>query len=143
VFNLSPGTIALLGNIVATALLEIAAMEQFSNPTLAVDLVTAANALKAACDNWTTGSSLALINDAAQVASAILASIPQTAMIAPFIPVAIAVLDMIIAAASGNTLVAANASIPHRLFRSRQDDFKTAWNKVANSKPELKAAVLP
>lgn len=141
------------GNVVATAILNIAALEQPVNPALAAQLVTAANDLKSATANWTTGSTVAIINTAAQAAEIALAAIPQTAAFAPLIPIAVAALDLLIEnvaqpAVSAHVLSASTATnyhgatIPHRLFRSREGDFKAEWNEKAKQ-AGLKQAVLP
>lgn len=153
--------IAADGKVVGQAMLNMAAIIQVTNPTSAATLTTAANALEAATANWTTGSSLALVNDAAQVAEVALASIPQTTAVAPLVAVAVAALDIIIAEAGGTgattpaivhasrpVMVAAvnpyrgKYKIKHVPFRSPEGDFKAAWNSVANAHPSLSVAAL-
>lgn len=152
--------IAADGKVVGQAMLSIAAIEQVSNPALAANLTAAANGIIAATSNWTTGSTLALVNDAAQVAEVALAAIPQTAAIAPLIPIAIAALDIIIAQAGAPTANVATAvtahmrtapiinqyrgraHISHRPFRSIEGDFTATWNSEAKKHPALASAVL-
>ena len=136
------------GQTVANALLAIAKLEAVADPSLAANLTSAANALIAATANWTSGSGLAIFNDAAQVAEAALAAIPQTAIIAPLIPIAVAALDILIAdISSGSVGLSANvnpyrgkAQIHHRFLRSPEGDFKAAWNTVVNAHPDLAPA---
>jgi hypothetical protein len=74
------------GNAVATAVLAIAAQVEASDPSLASKLTVAANALKAATANWTTGTLTTDINTAAVAVETILAAIPVTAVYAPWWP---------------------------------------------------------
>lgn len=146
------------GNAIAIALLNIAAQEQALDPTISAKLVQIANDLKAATANFSTGGSIAIVNDALTAASIVLASIPQTAAFAPLVPIAEAAIDILIANIGGTpapTTVAAahariagphytypSAQIPHRIFRSPQGDFKAAWNDTAK-KNGLKQALIP
>jgi hypothetical protein len=149
--------IAADGAVVAQAMLNVAAIEAVTNPQLAQNLTTAANALKAATANWTTGSSLAIVNDAAQVAEVALSAIPETAAIAPLIPIAMAALDIIITEAGGPSpapSVSANVVAPsinpyrgkykisHMPLRSPKGDFESAWNGEAKKHSALASAIL-
>lgn len=148
----STSQIAADGQAVATALLSIANIEAVSNPQLAQNLTTAANALSAATANWKTGGSVAILNNAANAVEIALAAIPQTAAIAPLVAVAVAALDAIIAninptSSAKDTVRVANlyrgeAHIHHRWGRSIEGDFKAAWNMAARSNPALNSAVL-
>jgi hypothetical protein len=134
------------GKALHEALLSVANIYTLTSPTAAANLVTAANALLAVTQNWQTGSSIAIFNDAANAVEVILAAIPQTAAIAPLIPIAVAALDILLAnvnpKASNAVALHAMASpkgnpyrgkatIKHRMGRSIEGDFKAAWNKAA------------
>lgn len=82
---------------VARAVQSIANALRAADPALANQLDAAAAALLAATANWTTGSPVALINDAAQAIEAILGAIPLTAPYAIFVGIAVAALDILIA----------------------------------------------
>jgi hypothetical protein len=154
--------IAADGKAVAQALQSIAVIEQASNPTLAADLSTAATTLEVATANWSTGSSMAVINSAASAVEAVLAVIPQTAVVAPLVAVAVSALDLIVA----NTQVAPTANVKAlnaqqqnnlEAFRlkgttvlqththkwsSLEGSFKSAWNSQAKTNPKLATAVI-
>lgn len=166
------GTATLIADAqaVANACLSIAKIEQTASPTLADNLTAAANALIAATTGWTSGSPTAIINDAAIVVQAALAAIPETAAIAPLIPIAIAALDIILAntqpspapsaavlqaraAAATNpyapTAKAIESALNHRSFThwtktgNLRPAFTSMWNKTAKSTPGLASAVIP
>jgi hypothetical protein len=141
------------GAAVAQAVSSIAAIEQATDPALAAKLTDAANALLAITNNWTTGSSVALFNDAANAVEVVLALVPQTAAIAPLIPIAVAAIDILIANINPAqaSLVKAKASynpyrgkvvINHRFGRSVEGDFKATWNGVVKLYPALSSAKL-
>ena len=147
--TVSPTEIAADGLAVANAFLAVAKILAVSNPNLAAQLTTAAQALENATANWTTGSTLALINDAAQALEAVLAVIPQTAVIAPLVAIGVAALDILIANVGVTTVTATSqaanpyrgaAKIHHRFGRSPEGDFKSAWNGVVATNPALASA---
>lgn len=147
--TVSSGQIAADGQAVAQASLSIAAQIAPTNPTLAAQITTAANALAAITSNWQTGSKLQVFNDATNALEVVLAAIPLTAPFAPLVSIAVAAIDVLIANASqgsaGPTPVRASASpallayrataphIKHRLLRSPEGDFKAAWNEAVKS----------
>jgi hypothetical protein len=86
------------GAAVAAAVNNIATvLASEGNTALAKQLSDAANALLAVTNNWTTGSAVAEFNDAAQAVEAVLALIPQTSALVPFIEIAVTALDILIA----------------------------------------------
>lgn len=142
--------VAASGSAVANALLSIAALEQTTDPTAAANLVTAANALKAATANWQLGSPTSDINTAAKAVEAVLALIPVTAVYAPFVAIAVAALDAILAATGIKTAKTVSAANPYhgkvKINRSLRHPtmvgaFKAAWNKQAKAMPGLDVAV--
>jgi hypothetical protein len=149
----SAAEIAADGNAVATALLSIAALEQPTDPTAAANLTTAANALKAATANWTTGSPTADINSAATAVEVVLASIPQTAIYAPLVAITVAALDAILAATGVKSAEATASKNPyhgmakiHRslLHPTLEGAFKAAWKKaIKDINKKQKANFLP
>ena len=60
------------GVVVSNALLALARFEAPLNATAAADLTTAANALLAITNGWSTGSPVAILNDAASAVEVIL-----------------------------------------------------------------------
>jgi hypothetical protein len=139
------------GKAAGEAALQVALL--IEDPAKAADVTMAANGLISATSNWQSGSTTAYINDAAGVLEIALAAIPQTAIIAPLIPLAVALLDTIIAnttqAASAGAMKAlapnpyrSKAAIHHRFLRSQEGDFKAAWNAVVSAHPELAKAKL-
>jgi hypothetical protein len=146
------------GQTIGTALESIAALEQATNPTLAANLVTAANTLIEVTSTWTSGSSVALFNDAANAVEAVLADIPQTAAYAPFVAIAVAALDILIAnigqppapvsvvsvRATMDRIDAlppnpwrGKAEIIHYHGKSLLDDFVSAWDAEVDKQPKL------
>jgi hypothetical protein len=145
---------------VATAVLSIATALEPTNPTLAAQLTEDADALTAATANWTTGSAVADINDAAQVIETAMALIPQTAAYAPFVAIAVAALDILIANLStqstqSSTTPVANAkallkhvdSLPPNPWRGKaqinvhehgiRPAFEKAWNGAVDANSTL------
>jgi hypothetical protein len=88
--------IAADGQAVANALNQIAHAPNV-DPAIASKLEAAATAIIAATSNWQTGSLVTDINDAANVAEAVLAEIPLTAPYATFVAIAVTALDILIA----------------------------------------------
>ncbi|MGB9407791.1 MAG: hypothetical protein WCA89_09650 [Terracidiphilus sp.] len=126
------------GQAVANAVLAIAKIT--TDPTLAANLITAANGLVSATANWQTGSPTAIINDAAGIVEVALAAIPQTAIFAPLVPIAVAALDIILANTQAAPAAALRATAPnpyhgykisHRFGRTPVGDFKASWNTAA------------
>ena len=151
------------GQVLSTALNNVAKLLPASEATVATDLQTAASKLLQVTSTWTTGSVVADFNDAASVAEAALGAVPQTAAVAPLIPIAVSALDLLIANVghpSENVTVASvkasvarvdalppnpyrgKAVIPHQHFRSLRDDIKAAWDQVTKVYPELAPAKL-
>lgn len=138
------------GHAVSTALLSVAKIEAVTNPQAAENLTTASNALLAATSNWKPGSAVADINAAANAVEIVLAAIPQTAVFAPLVAIAVAALDVLIANTnSANPSVSAvanvyrgKAHIHHRFGRSKEGDFKAAWNAAVKANPALASAKL-
>lgn len=146
------------GQAIAAALEDIAVLEQPIDPTLAANITTAANALLTVTSNWTDGSSEALFNDAASAVEAVLAAIPETAAYAPFVAIAVAALDILIAnigtpAAPVTTASVratmdridalppnpwrGKATIVHHHNHSLLQDFVESWNEEVDKQPTL------
>lgn len=149
------------GATIAQAIQQIAALEtEQGNTALAQNLTTASQALEAATANYQTGSATAIIGDAATAVEVALAAIPTTAAYAPLVPIAVAAIDtllsnigtktttpaaapaaapsvfgahaMVASPATRLVQIKANApKIPHRILRSPEGDFKSAWNAQA------------
>ncbi len=144
------------GQVLYNTIIQLAAVEEPMNPALAGNLTTAAQDLLAVTSVWQTGSAVATFNDAANAVEAALAAIPQTAAVAPFIPIIVGGIDLLIANIPGSTAtpsastsltslhVAANLNVyriesqvlvHHRAFRSPEGDFRAAWNAVVKEHP--------
>lgn len=161
--TINPAVVAADGNAIANALFSIANIEAASNPGLAGQLNSAGQGIQTATANWQTGTTTAMINDAAQVVDVVLAAIPATEAIAPLLPIAVAALDLLLGqvqAASPAPTPPANAALSarakmvnpyrpakvsdvvrHMPLRSPEGDFKSAWNGTAK-KHGLTAAIL-
>ena len=100
--HITSSVIAADGQAVATAIKAIAAQPNI-DPTVAANLITAANTLVAVTSNWQTGTPVTDINTAAAAIEAILAVIPATAPYASFVAIAVAALDILIANLSTQT----------------------------------------
>ena len=145
---------------VAKAVQSIAKALQAADPTLAADLNTAATALIAATSNWTTGSAIADINDAAQAIEALLGAIPLTAPYAIFVGIAVAALDILIANLGTQSTQTANtignakavlafvdtlpanhwrgtAEIHRHVFEGPRAAFVGTWNDAVKANPAL------
>ena len=165
--KVTPSAIAADGQAVAAALKSIAAIEQPTNPTLAANLITAADALVTATANWQTGSPTADIQTAATAIEALLNAIPETAPYAAFVAIAVAALDIILAnigtqaVQTGNVVVDglkvadAMEKLPpnhwrgeYKLsgfrehFESPRSAFVRAWNKQSDKQPQFNMAKL-
>jgi hypothetical protein len=138
-------------NSIATALVT-------TDPTLSKELSAAAATLVTATANWTTGSAIADINDAAQAIEALLGAIPLTAPDAVFVGIAVAALDILIANLSTqpvqttNTIANARAVLAHvdtlptnhwrgtaqihrHIFEGPRAAFVGTWNDQVNKQP--------
>lgn len=145
------------GNALSAALTSTAKVMAATDPATAQKLLLAANALSQVTANWNGTSSIDKLNAIASGAEVVLAAIPQTAIVTPFLPIAIAALDVVLAntqpaAASARVTLssaeaqnlagyrlAAEHAIRHRLLRSPAGDFKAAWNGQAriSNLPEM------
>lgn len=152
------------GAAVVAAINNIATVLAATDPALAGQLSAAANALLAVTNNWTTGSAVADFNDAASAVEAVLALIPQTSALVPFVEIAVTALDILIAnigtsPAAGQPPVAIsmesvkemNAKIatfppnPYRgkieikrhHFQSPRSAFKAAWAAEVDKAPSV------
>jgi hypothetical protein len=153
--GVSPAQIQADGQAVYQTLVNLAAVESLSNPVLAAQLTTAAKGLLAVTNGWQTGSALQDFNTAANLVEVALSAIPQTQAIAPFIPIIIGGLDLIIANIPGATKVPATLTAqhnyalmvykaqgaallpPHRWYHSNDAEsrFKKAWNDTVKAHP--------
>lgn len=145
---------------VAKAIQSIANAVQATDPSLATQLNAAAAALVAATSNWTTGSAVADINDAAQAIEALLAAIPFTAPYAAFVGIAVAALDILIGNLStqstqtSSTIANAKAVLAHidtlpanqwrgkaqihrHVFEGPRSAFIGTWNDEVEKQPTL------
>lgn len=140
------------GQAIAASVQQIAALEKATNPQLSDQLSAGATALLAAVQNFKTGNTTADINAAANIIQVAMAAIPQTAVYAPLVPIAVAALDTLLANLPASNTPATPAkvmaraaikpaaqvtpvAIPHRLGRSVEGDFKAAWNAQAAKIP--------
>lgn len=142
------------GAAVAQALKNLAAALEATDPTLAANLIAAANALVAATQNWQTGDTLTDIETAEQAAIAVLNAIPVTSPYAPLVAIAFAALNLLIANSQTQTPASepavsvrellkkedslntdspwhGKASIEHNPFHSIRVNFENTWNKAA------------
>ena len=145
---------------VAKAIQSIANAVQATDPSLAAQLNAAAAALVAATADWTTGSAVADINDAAQAIEALLAAIPLTAPYAIFVGIAVAALDILIGnlgtqtTQTTNTVANARAVLAHvdtlpvnpwrgkaeihrHVFEGPRAAFIGTWNDARKANPTL------
>lgn len=135
------------GAAIAQAVQSIANLEQQQgNTALAQQLSAAAQALQAATSNYSSGSTLAIINSSAGALEVALAAIPATAAYAPLVPIAIGAIDILVADLGGTVQTKPTAnprlmqlkmqaatSVHHRMMRSPEGDFKSAWNDTVTS----------
>jgi hypothetical protein len=144
------------GAAVAAAAENVATALQATDSSLASKLEMAAQALQAVTQNFTAGSAVAYINDAANAVEVILALIPITAPFAALIPIVVAAIDLLIAnlpAPTSTSLVGTrkviynpyrtpnvDKLITHRFGRSKAGDIKAAFNKLATAHPEWKVS---
>lgn len=139
------------GAAIATAVQQIAALEQGVNADLSAKLSQGATALLAAVKNFSSTSAAADVVSAANAIEAVLAVIPQTAAFAPLVPIAVAAIEVLLANLPGSAAPAAKAiqahamvrpkvayakaEIKHRFGRTVEGDFKAAWNAQAAKIP--------
>jgi hypothetical protein len=130
------------GAVVGNMLINMAAAVQ--NETEAARLVAAGEALIKATANFQLGSATAIINDSINAAMVILSALPQTAAIAPLLPIVEAAIDILLANIhpNGNKIMVKTstvklATIHHRVGRSQAGDFKAAFNSTLKANPKL------
>lgn len=140
------------GKAVGTALDNLAAVLQASDPTVATDLKGAGDAVIAATANWQDGTSITIIEDAETAAIAVLNAIPLTSPYAPLVAIAFTALNILLANAqtqssqTGNAIAdahmiltraaknsagspwAGKAVIKHHFLNPPRKDFESAWN---------------
>lgn len=138
----------------ATALSGLSAALTTEDAATASKLEVAAESLTAVVDNWDTSSSASKLNTAAAGVEAVLAVIPATSKYEPLVAIAVVAVDALLQSTSTASVQAkladANAdrlvqlrvegekAVLHHLLRSRQSDFKAAWNKaIENEKLPL------
>ncbi|WP_420237628.1 hypothetical protein ACOBR2_18825 [Telmatobacter bradus] len=130
----------------ATALTDLAAVLTTEDSATASKLEVAAESLTAVVDNWDTSSSMGELNTAAVGVETVLAGISATSKYEPLVAIAVAAVDVLLQSTSTAHVQARLAdvnsdrlaqlraegkkAVMHRLLRSRQGDFKAAWNKV-------------
>jgi hypothetical protein len=158
------------GAAVAQAVQNIATvLSTEGNPTLAGQLSKAADALLVVTNAWTTGSAVADFNDAASAVEAVLALIPQTSALVPFVEIAVTALDILIANIGGSpaagqapapitpesvkqmqATIATFTPNPYRgkieikrhHFQSPRSAIKNTWNAEVDKAPEVGVAKL-
>jgi hypothetical protein len=161
--DISESQIKEAGQTIGKALESIATLLKTENPTVSADLTTAAEGLIAVTSEWTTGSSKAVFDDAANAVEEVLALIPETAQFAPFVAIAVAALDLLIAnigtppapittAAVKATMdriealppnpYRGKAKIIHHHGNSLAKDFVDAWNAEQAKQPTLGVVTL-
>ena len=150
--KISASQIAADGKAVGDAVLQIAALVQATDPTLAADLTSAANALISVTATWQSGGATAILIDAENGVIAVLNLIPLTAPFAAFVAIAFAALNLLIANTTVQPQLTANymhdtklvlgeaetlgstspwygkAKIQHHFLHSPRQDFEQAWN---------------
>jgi hypothetical protein len=126
-------------NVVLSAAGNLAAA--FGNEVWAADLITASAALKQAEANFVngTGTEVAIAN-AAMIVEDVLAEVAPGSKASILVDILVAALDACLAILPAPTITAARhphwynhhgMAIGHRLFRSKANDFKAAWNAEA------------
>jgi hypothetical protein len=162
--KITSAQIAADGKAVGTAIDSIAGLLQATDPTLATQLKAAGDALIQVTSNWVTGSPVAILQDAEQAVIVVLNLIPLTSIYAPFIAIAFAALNLLIANAvtqpqqTGNGVHDAylllhvaktqntdspwfgKATIKHHWDKSPAQDFSTAWDGEVDLNPTLGVA---
>ena len=154
------------GQAVGTAVLDIAGLISATDPSLAAQLTAAANGLIEVTANWQDGSAVAILQDAEQAVIVVLNLIPLTSPFAPFVAIAFAALNLLIANSQTQTqqtgdgphdahllLTVAKtlntdspwfnkAQIKHHTFNSPTKDFTSAWNGAVDANPSVGLAKL-
>ena len=152
------------GVAVAAAVNNIATELEPTDPTVAAQLKADAAALLAVTNGWTTGSAVALFNDAASAVEAGLALVPATSALVPFVEIAVTALDILIAnigtsPAAGQPPAAITVEsvkqmeatittfppnpyrgkiqIKRHHFQQPRSAFKSAWNSEVDKAPSL------
>jgi hypothetical protein len=157
--KISAAQIAADGKAVGTAVLDIASLLATTDPSLATELTAAANGLIQVTSTWTTGSPVAILQEAEQAGIVVLNLIPVTSVFAPFVAIAFTALNLLIANATtqpqqtGDALHDAHllltaaktlntnspwfgkATIKHHFLNSPQKDFSTAWDAAVDENP--------
>ena len=152
------------GAAVAGALNNVATvLESEGQTALGQQLAADASALLAVTSSWTTGSPVAIFNDAASAVEATLALIPQTSALVPFVEIAVTALDVLIANIGTSPAAGQPASaitpenvkamqvkiaafppnpfrgkikIERHHFQSPRSAFHNAWNAAVDEHPE-------
>ena len=143
------------GKAVGTAIDNLAAVLQATDPTLAANLKTAGDALIAATANWQTGSAMSILTDAEQAVIVVLNTIPLTSPYAALASIVFTALNLLIANAQTQSTQtgymiadahkllaeaallntgsqwAGKAVIKHHLGNDPRKDFESAWNEAA------------
>ena len=143
------------GKVIGTALDNLAAAIDPTDPTLAAELTTAGNTIIAATANWKTGDSLSIITDAEQAVIVVLNVVPVTSPFAPLVAIVFTALNLLIAnaqtqvtqtgsvIADAHTLLVAEkslntdspwhgkAEISHDHGLSLRKNFEASWNAQA------------
>lgn len=151
------------GAALASAIQNIAIVLAKSDPALGGQLSAAADALLLVTNTWTTGSPVADFNTAATAVEAVLALVPGTSALVPFIAIAVTALDILIANIGGSPAAAMPAQgitlegvkemqakiatfppnpyrnrveIKRHHFQSPRDSFKAAWDAQVDAAPD-------
>lgn len=134
----------------ASALTSLSAAMNTTDAATAAKLELAAASLTSVVNNWDSSSSIAVLNTAAAGAETLLAGISSTSKYTALVAIAVAALDVILAntsvaktpamklsnAESDHLLIArlsAQKLVTHRVGRSAEGDFKSAWNRAIDA----------
>ena len=150
------------GATVAKAINNVAAAIAPTDPTLAAELTTADNILVEITSGWTTGTPVEDFNTAASAVEDILARIPVTAPVVPFVEIAVTAIDILLANVGGSPAAGAppaeitvesvkdmqakiatfkpnpfrgKVEIHRHHFQSPRNALKAAWNKQREKTP--------
>lgn len=143
------------GQVIGTALDNLAAAIKSTDATLADDLISAGAALVSATSNWKDGDAQAILTDAENVVVVALNAIPVTSPFAVLAGIVFAAVNLLIAnsktqaAQTGNVMAdahvllsaektlntdspwAGKAVIKHHFLNPPRKDFESAWNEAA------------
>ena len=141
------------GAAVGSALDKLGVAVAVTDPSLGTSLETAGNDIVAATQNFQTGDTLAVVDDAENAAIVVLDSIPVVSVWAPLVAIAFTALNLLIANSktqstqTGNAVVDAHAllkvaaqtqspwqgkaKISHNPLHSMRKNFENAWNEEA------------